>query len=60
MVNGTTIATYEPKTAVSGFFHVDYEVPPSLTAGKASITVRFEASAASRVIPVFEVRTVRR
>ena len=59
-VNGRAIAAYEPNTHGSGFYQRRYPLPSDLTRSAQKITVRFEAAAGSRVIPVFELRTVRR
>jgi len=59
-VEGTTVARFEPNASAVGFYDARYAVPQSLVAGKARITVRFEASGAGRrVVPVFGVRVIR-
>ena len=59
-VDGTTVATYEPNHDASGFYQARYELPWETIRGKSSITVRFEAEPASSVVPVFEIRTIKR
>ena len=58
-VEGTTIATFEPNTRASGFYDARYAIPRTLVGGKARVTVRFEATGAGRIAPVFGVRVVR-
>jgi len=48
-----------PQTSVSKFIDMHYRVPPPLTAGRKSITVRFVATGGNEVAPVFAIRTVR-
>ena len=60
LVDGTTVAAYVPNHAASGFYDAAYDVPPALTQGRAKVTVRFQASGAARIAPVFGVRTIRR
>lgn len=59
-VDGTVIARYVPNRDASGFYDVQYDVPLALTTGKSKVIVRFDAAAASRIVPVFDLRTVRR
>ena len=59
-VNGKTIANYEPNHSASGFYNVRHEIPWEIVRNQTSVTVRFEAATNSRVISVFEMRTVRR
>ena len=35
-----------------------YRVPPPLTAGRKSITVRFVATGGNEIAPVFAIRTI--
>ena len=60
VVNGMTIAHYAPNHARSGFYETDYAIPDALTLGKKTVTVRFEAAAGGRIVPVYGVRLVRR
>ncbi len=59
-VDGTSVGRYTPRHDESGFYDASYVVPQSLTAGKQSVTVRFQALGASTVVPVFAVRSARR
>ena len=54
-----TLVTYTPNHAASGFYRARYEIPWEFVRGQTSLTVKFEAAAASRVVPVFDLRTVR-
>lgn len=60
LVDGVAVAHYEPNNSASGFYEAHYAVPPALTLGKKTVTVRFEAKDAARLVPVYGVRTVRR
>jgi DUF1680 family protein len=60
LVNGTRVAAYAPNNVKAGFYEAMYAVPSALTLGKERVTVRFEAGAGARVVPVFGVRTVKR
>ena len=60
VVNKMTIAHYAPNHARSGFYETDYAIPDALTLGKKTVTVRFEAAAGGRIVPVYGVRLVRR
>jgi hypothetical protein len=42
------------------FFDVEYAIPPELTRGKQKVTVRFQATSAEGLSPVFGVRMIRR
>jgi hypothetical protein len=59
VVDGTTIAHFEPNARATGFFDAKYAVPSSLTRGKSKVTVRFQAAPNGRIAPVFAVRSVR-
>ena len=59
MVSGTTIAHFRPNATATGFYDARYVVPASLNTGAARLTVRFQASATGRIVPVFGVRMVR-
>ena len=60
LVDGIPVAHYAPNVERSGFYEAEYAVPASATLGKKMVTVRFEAAAGSRIIPVYGVRTIRR
>ena len=60
LVEGTRVAQYAPNVAKSGFYEAEYAIPDTLTLGKKTVNVRFEAASGSRIIPVYGVRTVRR
>jgi DUF1680 family protein len=60
VVDGIAVAHYAPTVERSGFYEAEYAVPAVATMGKKVVTVRFEAAAASRIIPVYGVRTIRR
>jgi hypothetical protein len=59
LVDGTSIARFEPNVSAVGFYDARYAVPADLARGKARITVRFQASQSGRIAPVFGVRTIR-
>jgi uncharacterized protein len=59
LVDGRSVARFEPNVKARGFFDVHYAVPAELTRDKAKVTVRFQAAGAGRIAPVFGVRTVR-
>jgi uncharacterized protein len=59
MVDGTSVAHFQPNSAATGFFETTYAVPSALTSGKSKVTVRFQANGKGRVAPVFGVRTIR-
>lgn len=59
LVDGTRIGRYEPNQTASGFYPAQYPVPASLVGGKSKVTVRFQANAGSRIVPVCGVRMVR-
>ena len=48
-----------PFDSEAHFFDREYALPPSLVQGKAQITVRFEATGANEVAPVYGIRLVR-
>ncbi len=59
LVDGTSIAHFEPNAAAAGFFDAQYAIPGSLTNGKSKVTVKFQANGNGRIAPVFGVRTIR-
>lgn len=59
LVDGTKVGHYEPNQTAAGFYAARYDVPPSLVAGKTKVTVKFQASGSSRIVPVCGVRIVR-
>jgi hypothetical protein len=59
LADGTKIAHYAPNQTASGFYPAQYAVPDSLVSGKGRVTVRFQANAGSRIVPVCGVRMVR-
>jgi hypothetical protein len=48
-----------PQTSVAKFYDMHYRVPPLLTIGRQSITVRFVATGGNETAPVFAIRTIR-
>ena len=48
-----------PQTSVAKFIDMHYRVPPPLTTGRKSITVRFVATGGNEIAPVFAIRTIR-
>jgi hypothetical protein len=58
-VEGQTIARFEPNRAATGYWDARYAIPATLVGGKARVTVRFQAAASGRIVPVFSVRVVR-
>lgn len=59
LVDGTPVATFAPNADAVGFWDARYDLPASLTQGKKSVTVRFEAVADGYIAPVYGVRTIR-
>ena len=59
LVDGTKVGHYEPNQAASGFYPAQYSVPANLVSGKSKVSVRFQAAAGSRIVPVCGVRMVR-
>ncbi len=59
LVDGTSIARFEPNAAAVGFYDARYTVPADLVRGKVKVTIRFEAAPNGRIAPVFGVRTIR-
>jgi uncharacterized protein len=59
LVDGMSIARFEPDRDASGFYDAQYALPADLVRGKTKVTVRFEAAAGSRIAPVFGVRMIR-
>jgi len=59
-IDGTSIARYVADQSVSGFNDVTYLVPEALTRGKSRITVKLEAAAGGRIVPVFSIRAAKR
>ena len=60
LVDGAPVAHYAPDVSRSGFYDAEYAVPSALTLNKKTVTVRFEAAAGVRIVPVYGVRTIRR
>jgi len=59
LIDGTRVAKYTPSVA-SSWWDATYDVPPSFTRGKSSVTVRFQAAQDSRMVAIYGVRVVRR
>ncbi len=59
LVDGTRVAKYTADQRAFGFYDEVYAVPEALTKGKSKVTVRLEAGAGSRIVPVFGIRTVK-
>jgi hypothetical protein len=60
LIDGTKIQTVEmPKSSISRFVDTQYPVPEVVLRNKAKVTVRFEATGGSEIVPVFAVRFVR-
>jgi hypothetical protein len=59
LVDGHSIARFQPNADSRGFFDVRYAVPADIARGKSKITVRFQAAEGGRIAPVFGVRTIR-
>ena len=59
LVDGQTVATYQPNRSASGFWDAQYGVPQALVRGKTKITVRLQASGDGRIAPVYGVRLIR-
>jgi hypothetical protein len=60
LVDGTRVARYTPNRNAASWWDATYDVPTSLTRGKSSVTVRFQAGQESRIVPVHGVRVMRR
>jgi len=58
-VDGTPVGRFEPNTTAVGFYDATYPIPRDVVRGKSKVTVRFQAPASGRVVPVFGIRTVR-
>jgi uncharacterized protein len=59
LVDGTSIARFEPNANAVGFYDAQYAVPAGLVRDKTRVTVRFQAPANGRIAPVFGVRMIR-
>jgi hypothetical protein len=59
LVNGTVVGHYVPDETAVGFYPAQYAVPSSAGSGKSRVTVRFQARANGRIVPVCGVRVVR-
>jgi len=59
LVDGRSVAHFEPNASAVGFYDARYAVPADLALGKSKITVRFQAAPNGRIAPVFGVRTIR-
>jgi hypothetical protein len=59
LVDGTEVARFAPNSAGANFYTETYRIPPQLTAGKTSATVKFEADSGGRIAPVYGVRLIR-
>lgn len=57
MAGETVFAHYVPDHGRSGFYRAHYALPPEVTRGRTSCTIRFQAVGSGRITPVFEVRT---
>src|SRR5262249_45285157 len=58
LVDDAEIAKFAPNASATGFYFVEYSIPPSVVAGKSKVTVKFQAAANGRIAPVFGVRTI--
>ena len=59
LVDGTSVAHFEPNATAVGFYDAQYAVPRNLVAGKSTVTVKFQAASGGRIAPVFGVRMAR-
>ncbi|MEO7085835.1 MAG: glycoside hydrolase family 127 protein [Gemmatimonadaceae bacterium] len=59
LLDGMAVAKFEPNLNAVGFFDQQYVVPAALSRGKSKVTVKFQAAANSRIVPVFGVRMIR-
>jgi DUF1680 family protein len=59
LVDGQSVATYQPNRAANGFWDAQYALPAALLRGKSKITIRFQAAADGRIAPVYGVRLTR-
>ena len=58
-VDGSVVARYLANRSATGFWDATYALSPSTLAGKSTITVRFAATAGSRIAPVYGIRIIR-
>jgi hypothetical protein len=60
LVDGEQVAEESfPFDSESRFFDREYVLPPSLVRDKSRVTIRFEATGANEIAPVFGVRVIR-
>lgn len=60
LIDGEIIASPEVgRSDPPRFYDVEYPVPSRVTAGKETVTVRFEAGAGSQIATLFGLRMVR-
>lgn len=60
LVDGEAVGDVsQQQTEPPRFFDVEYPIPAAVVAGKARVTVRFEADAGSQVSAIFGVRMIR-
>jgi DUF1680 family protein len=59
LVDNTPIGTFEMNTKADGYYDTQYAIPAALVQGKTKVTVKFQATGASRITPVFGVRVIR-
>ncbi len=58
-IDGRSVARYAADQSIIGWVQARYPVPAELTQGKTRVTVRLEAAGGSRIVPTYQVRTVR-
>lgn len=59
IVDGSSVGRFAPRADAAGFWDAQYPIPTALSAGKSTVTVRFEASVNGRIVPVFGVRMIK-
>jgi hypothetical protein len=59
LVDNAPLATFEMNATADGYYDAQYAMPAALVQGKAKVTVKFQATGASRITPIFGVRVIR-
>jgi DUF1680 family protein len=59
VVDGQRVGSYSPDRVATGFFDARYAIPLDVTRGKSKVSVKFEAAADGRIVPIYGVRLIR-
>jgi hypothetical protein len=59
VVDGHRVGSYAPDRVATGFFDTRYAIPLDVTRGKSKVTVKFDAGADGRIVPIYGVRLIR-